>query len=158
MSPEINPGSHKYHSSAAIPFELGSNSARRGDALAIGASGAAVTTTGSNGYLGVLATATAADATADDSVTSSVASGDEVAVVLHGVARAKVAGSFDSDGSGTNDPVSAGSKLVDGANGALVNVSDGGATPAPVQAGVDDNAVAITDEDADGFALVHLRM
>jgi hypothetical protein len=150
---EVNPGSHKYRNSDSILWTLGSDAARRGDAVAIGAAGDAVQSTGDNPFLGVLQTPTAADDTAGvlGLSESTIASGDEVAVALHGVVRAKVNG-FDAD-----NPVGAGNKIVDGSNGALVNVSDNATTPAPVPADLDDRAMALTDEDADGFALVHLR-
>ena len=148
--PEISPGSHKYRHSNAIPYELGSDVAQRGDSLAVGAAGSAVTTTGSNGFLGVLQSATAADAAADDSVTSDIASGDEVSVAVQGVVRAKVS-AFDS---GTGGTVSAGDLVEAGADGALVTV-DSDASGAADAAGVGD-PMAVADEDADGFALVRL--
>jgi hypothetical protein len=158
--PEVHPGSHKYSGSESIPFELGSTAALRGDAVAIGASGTAVRTTGSNPFLGVLQSATQADADAgnlgpgvDPDVP--VASGETATVAMQGVVRAKVSGTFDSDGSGTNDPVSAGEKIVAGASGALENVSDGASPPAGVVADVGEPK-ALTDEDAAGMALVFL--
>ena len=103
--PEVYPGTNKYRFSQKIPRELGSDAARRGDALAVGASGTAVRTTGSNGFLGVLAQATQADAAADalgpgvdDAVLA--ASGDTANVAIQGVVRAKVS-AFDSGTGGT---------------------------------------------------------
>jgi hypothetical protein len=147
--PEVNPGSHKYRHSESIPRELGSDAARRGDALAVGASGAAVQTTGSNGCLGVLSTATAADADADVDIESDISSGDGVAVAVQGVVRAKVADFGSSAGS-----VQAGDALTAGANGALTNADSGDGSAA--KAGVNETK-AIEDADADGFALVLLR-
>lgn len=152
--PEVYPGTNKYRFSQNIPRELGSDAARRGDALAVGASGTAVRTTGSNGFLGVLAQATQADAAADalgpgvdDAVLA--ASGDTANVAIQGVVRAKVS-AFDS---GTGGTVSDGDAIEAGADGALANIDDGGG--APVQADVDEPK-AVSDEDADGFALVFL--
>lgn len=151
--PEVHPGSHKYRHSDTIPRELGSDAARRGDALAVGASGAAVRTTGDNGFLGVLAQATQADGSGDPSPLGPgvdeallVASGDTATVAIQGVVRAKVSATVGGS-------VSDGDAIEAGANGALTNIDDGAGSP--VQADVGE-AKAVSDEDADGFALVFL--
>jgi len=127
----------------------------RGDALAVGAAGTAVRTTGDNGFLGVLGEATQADLEAgnlgpgvDEAIP--VESGDTAAVAIQGVVRAKVS-AFDS---GTGGTVSDGDAIEAGAAGALTNI-EAGTTGAAVEAGVGEPK-AMSNEDADGFALVFL--
>lgn len=153
---EVHPGSHKYRHSQSIPFPLGSATAVRGDALAVGASGTAVTTTGSNGFLGILQLATQADADAgnlgpgvDDALV--VTDGDEATVAVSGAVRAKVS-AFDS---GTGGTVSAGKAVSAGSGGALVTAEEGTSGSAVV-ADVGEPR-ALSDEDADGFAVVYLE-
>jgi hypothetical protein len=148
---DVNPGSHKYSDSQSIPHKLGSDAARRGDALAVGADDTAVRTTGDNGFLGVLAQATQADADAgalgpgvDEAVL--VASGDTATVAMQGVVRTKVSATVGGS-------VTDGDKIEAGASGALTNIDDG--TGAPVQADAGESK-AVSDEDADGYALVFL--
>lgn len=150
--PDVHPGSHKYSNSQSIPYELGSDAAQRGDALAVGAAGSAVLTTGSNGFLGVLQTATAADYAADAlpvGALSEVASGDEVSLAVAGAVRANVS-AFDSGSGGT---VSAGEAIAAGADGALVTVDDGGGSAVKGDVG---EPRALSDASGDGFAVVFL--
>ena len=140
---EIDAGERKYRHGDSITFELGSDAATAGDAVALSSTdGRVVLTDGGNGFIGVLGTQTEAG---DADRAAGVASGDDVRVELRGAIRAKVAAAV-----GT---VAAGQQLAPGANGALTNVDDGAG--APVQAGPGD-IQAISDADADGYALVHV--
>ena len=157
---DVYPGAHKYSDADSIPHTLGSDTAVRGDALTIGAGGDAVTTTGSNGFLGVLQSATQADldnGNLGPGVESEdvAQSGEAVTLATQGIVRASVVGTFDSDGDGTNEDVKAGQKLEAGSSGALANISDGASPPSGIRADVGE-AQALTDEDADGYAIVYL--
>jgi len=136
--PEVYPGASKYRHSDTIPHELGSSAASRGDVMAIGASGTLVQTTGSNGVLGVLQSATTNDEgdLGPGDHEDLAESGDAVAVVMPGnVVRASVE-------TGT----AAGDELDAGASGQFV-----------AAASARGDAVAIEAVDGDGFALVYLR-
>ena len=140
---EVSPGSRKYRHSDSITLTLGSDAAVAGDPVTISASsGNVVLTDGTNGFLGILGSQTAAG---DPVAAAGVASGTEVRVEIQGVVRADVTAAVGGS-------VSAGEALEAGA-GALTNVDDGGGVP--VQADTGD-VQALTDEDADGYALVKL--
>jgi len=139
--PEIDPGEQKYPDADSVRYDLDSDAAVSGDAVTISsANGGLVLTDGSNGFAGVLGTPTAAEG-----AELGAESGDVVLVQVQGIVRAKVSAAVGGS-------VSAGEQLVPGANGALVNVDDGGS---PAQGGPGD-LQAWSDEDAEGFALVRV--
>jgi hypothetical protein len=138
--PDVHPGHFTHRLSNTISHELGSSSLNRGDVVSIGASGSVVGTTGSNGFLGVLQSATLNDSGSlgpgveDDELLA--ADGDTVTVSMPGNAvRASVEAA-----TGTGDELEAGS------SGQFV-----------AAAGARGDAIALEPADADGFAAVYLR-
>ena len=139
---EVDPGEPKYGDGNRIPYTLGSDAAVAGDAVAISASsGDLVLADGSNGFAGVLGTQTEAG---DPENAAGIGSGSKVALQTDGVARANVAAG-----------VTAGVKLApSGTSGELGTVdSDGDGTADRAEPG---DVMALTDADANGFALVKL--
>ncbi|WP_254547482.1 hypothetical protein [Halomarina pelagica] len=126
---DVQAGEQKYAAGQTVPYELG-EAAVGGEAVAI-SGGALVKTTGSNGFIGVLAT-------------DGASVGDRVAVHLQGVVRVAV-----------TSGVTAGDALVPstGTAGALTGESDGAGGTLPAGPG---DLAALTDADADGYALVKL--
>ena len=134
--PDVSPGSRAFPAGNSITLELGTDSAEAGDAVTIGADGTLVTTTGSNGFLGVLGSHR----------DSQYTSGNEVTVHTGSVAKAAVSATVGGS-------VSAGEALEAGSGGTLTNIDSGDGTPADADAG---DVQALSDEDADGYALVLL--